>query len=224
VKVRVGALALGAALLATGATWVAQVPGQGMATTPASTWRAIAPGEDGRGSRPAGLFGAHAPQAEATVPAAAPTAAPLTAAPPATPIHAPAPKPAAPPVPTGPRQNWVEVPSVGVSVAVGIYSDCTGQTPLTRATAARDTCVPATEVFLVGHRPGVFAALPGMPANAAVNYWDDAGVLHAYRIYQVSKIPSAQGGDVMTNQHPALLMQTCDDPTGSYYYFYGAPA
>ena len=161
-------------------------------------------------------------------PAVDPTPTPT----PATPAAAPVPsaprvpaavKPVAAPVPAGPRHDWVEVPSVGISVAVSIYSDCTGQTPLTRATAARDTCVPASEVFLVGHRPGVFAALPGAITGALVDYWDSAGVLHAYRVYQVSMVPKADGGNVMTNQHPALLMQTCDDATGSYYYFYGAP-
>jgi sortase (surface protein transpeptidase) len=107
-------------------------------------------------------------------------------------------------------------------VPVSIYSDCTGATVLTRSSAARDTCVPAAEVFLVGHRPGPFGNLPSVSIGAKVTYWDPAGAARTYTIYQASRVPKSDGGPVMETQHPPLLMQTCDDATGSYWYFYGS--
>jgi len=140
-------------------------------------------------------------------------------------VAPPPPPPPPPPVRAAPRapSSWLSIPSISLSYPVGTYTDCQGQAPLSYDEPSRDTCVPASEVFLVGHNPGVFEGLPNLQVGSEVRYWDPSGAAHVYHIYKITRVPKDQGSWVMWSDHPPLLMQTCVDSSArEYYYFYGS--
>jgi Sortase domain len=124
----------------------------------------------------------------------------------------------APPPPTPvdhfsmPHANWVMVPSVGIDVAVGSYTDCSGNAPVLQGIASRDWCAEASNVYLVGHNPGVFAALPRVHDGALVRYWDSKGQAFTYRVKAVFQQDRTV---IFTPGPPHLVFQTCANAKGS---------
>lgn len=96
---------------------------------------------------------------------------------------------------------------------VGYYSDCSGRTALTHASAAIDTCVGGRTYF-VGHNPGVFTPLFHMGVGTIITWFDGAGNAHRLRIigvrswYRSSGVPPLLGGAV-------AQFQTCITSDGS---------
>lgn len=96
----------------------------------------------------------------------APTAVPQTSAPVAasTPqgvkipsTHLAPPPLSSPPLSSPVFRNRLMSNDGSLDTSVGIYSDCSGRTPLSHAEAQIDTC--ETGSYFVGHNPGVFAPL-----------------------------------------------------------------
>jgi len=139
------------------------------------------------------------------------------APPPPPPVRVVAPPP---PVPTVnpfdlPHNNWVMVPSVGINVAVGSYTDCSGAAPVPHDIAARDWCSVASTVYLVGHNPGVFTPLPRVQVGALARYWDAAGQAFTYRVTAVTLQSRNNDSEIMTPGPPHLDFQTCANADGS---------
>ena len=135
----------------------------------------------------------------------------------------PPPPPVAPPPPPAPvvnafdlpHSNWVMVPSVGINVAVGSYTDCNGFAPVPHGIAARDWCAVASTVYLIGHNPGVFTPLPGVHVGALVRYWDAAGHAFTYKVTSVTLQSRSNDSEIMTPGPPHLDFQTCANADGS---------
>ena len=112
------------------------------------------------------------------------------------------PRPAAPraPAPVSYRSRLVSSDG-SLNTGVGYYSDCSGRTALTHASAAIDTCVGGRWYF-VGHNPGVFTPLFHMGVGTIITYYDGGGGVHRLRIigvrtwYRSSGVPRCIGGAV----------------------------
>jgi hypothetical protein len=100
-----------------------------------------------------------------------------------------------------------------INTYVGYYSDCSGRTALTHASAAIDTCVGGRTYF-VGHNPGVFTPLFHMGVGTIITWFDGAGHAHRLRIvgvrtwYRSAGVPGLLGGAV-------AQFQTCVTSDGS---------
>ena len=113
------------------------------------------------------------------------------------------------------HSNWVMVPSVGVSVGVGSYTDCTGGSPVPHGIAARDWCAPASTVYLLGHNPGVFTPMPGVRPGALVRYWDASGNATTYAVRSVTQRSRQDDSEANVPGPPHLDFQTCANADGS---------
>lgn len=130
-------------------------------------------------------------------------------------VHAPTPRPAPPPPPPPVLRNYLTSGDGTLHTAVGVYTDCTGQTPLTHSEAAIDTCIPGPTYF-VGHNVGVFTPLMHMGVGSIITYYDGNGVAHVWRVaYEIASWTAANG--VPPAQGPGVVaqFQTCDVPDGS---------
>lgn len=124
-----------------------------------------------------------------------------------------------------PRRDWLEVPSVRLSLGVTTYDDCQGSEPLTRVTAARNSCAPPTVPFLMGHNPGVFSPLVGARVGDGVSYWDGSGSEHDFRLTSIDRVPQNQVWEHSgAPAKPHLVMITCAVADGSVdWVFQGEP-
>lgn len=101
----------------------------------------------------------------------------------------------------------------GVNTGVGVYSDCTGRSPVPRWEAEIDTCV-VNRPFFIGHNPGVFAPFMGDGIGTAVDWWDAGGVEHQFRVLaerdwlRSAGVPPPLPGETAT-------VQTCVTQDGS---------
>jgi LPXTG-site transpeptidase (sortase) family protein len=121
------------------------------------------------------------------------------------------------------RHDWLSVPSVNLSVGLTDYRDCTASTLLTRASGARDWCVPADETLLIGHNPGVFTRLVDAKAGAEVNYWDHQGRHTTFRIDTARRLPKGDADAVsQQSSHGRLILITCAVPDGSVVWMFVA--
>ena len=140
---------------------------------------------------------------QTTVPTPTPT-------PPPTPVPTPPPTPV-PTVIPAPVVLYNELVGPGLNVGVGVYSDCTGLSPLGTGEAFLDICIPWDNYF-VGHNYGVFTPILNWGIGTQVTYWDGSGVAHKYTI---------EGSQIITNWidpvPPAgtvAQFQTCTTPAG----------
>jgi hypothetical protein len=133
------------------------------------------------------------------------------------PVAAPvvrAPAPVAPVTPAVLR-NLLTSGDGTLNTAVGVYSDCSGRTPLTRAEAAIDTCIPGP-MYFVGHNVGVFTPLMHVDVGALITYHDGAGAAHLWRVVSVrGNWRSADGVPPPTDAGVVAQFQTCVVPDGS---------
>ena len=162
-------------------------------------------------------------------PEASPTATPPVSGPgqPGVPVHLPLlnlSNTYPGPVPTPRPGSRILVPSVGLQVGVVDYSDCSGETPMTRLTAVHFMCTPAAVTTFVGHNPGVFTPLLRTQAGDHFYYQHD-GVQDAWVLtgrYRVSPQDAAAYSQDGSYQHAVLA--TCAEPDSSaYWIFVGAP-
>jgi hypothetical protein len=174
------------------------------------------------------------PSAQAEVQAAAiptpvptvaptPTATPLPPSPEATlrPLPPPTHRPVPPPPPPAPPRNLLRSADGRLVTGVGIYSDCSGSTPLTRSESAIDSCVSGRTYF-VGHNPGVFTPLLSESAGSIITWWDAAGTAHVLRIVAVRSWTSADGVPPPVSGAVVAQFQTCQNYDGSKDWIYDA--
>jgi len=97
---------------------------------------------------------------------------------------------------------------------VGIYSDCSGDSPLTRAEAAIDTCISGATYF-VGHNPGVFTPLMHMGVGSIITYYDGSGAAQRMRVVSVRNWNRSDGAPPTTESDVVAQFQTCVTWDGS---------
>ncbi len=175
-------------------------------------------------SHPAAVEAATTATPSPTVP---PTLAP-TPAPTPIPTVVPAPPrtaapPTSPPAPPPPPRNRLISADGKLNTGVGIYSDCSGATPLTHSSAAIDTCVTGRTYF-VGHNPGVFTPLLSEGVGSIITWYDGGGSIHRLRIVAVRTWQSANGVPPMVNGSVVAQFQTCENLSGSEDWIYDATA
>jgi len=101
-----------------------------------------------------------------------------------------------------------------LSTGVGVYSDCTGQAPVPRTTAAIDTCIGGVTYF-DGHNPGVFTPLMSMPIGEVITWWDSAGHAHPLRIVAERRWAHTSGTLGPATAGVVAQFQTCITADGS---------
>jgi hypothetical protein len=138
-----------------------------------------------------------------------------------TPVPVPPPPPAATPRPVvvhpvpAVLRNMVTSGDGTLRTGVGVYTDCSGHTPLTRAESAIDTCISGPRYF-VGHNVGVFTPLMHMGVGAIITYYDGTGAAHVWRVASVrAGWRSADGVPPPTQADVVAQFQTCVVPDGS---------
>jgi hypothetical protein len=107
-----------------------------------------------------------------------------------------------------------------VNTGVGVYSDCSGNTPLVRYQAAIDTCIGGVTYFL-GHNPGVFTGLLNESVGSTITYWDGNGTAHTLRIIARRQWVAANGL-VRPVGGARYEFQTCLTPSGSVDWIFDA--
>lgn len=125
-----------------------------------------------------------------------------------------------PPPPLAPQvlRNSLTSGDGTLHTGVGVYADCTGQTPLTSSEAAIDPCTSGPTYF-VGHNVGVFTPLMHMTAGATITYYDGSGTAHHWRVVSVrDDHASATGVAAPTQADVVAQFQTCEtySPSGQY--------
>jgi hypothetical protein len=100
------------------------------------------------------------------------------------------------------------VPSIGIDVVVGSYTDCNASTPVPCGIAARDWCVPDGTVHLLGHNPGVFSTLHRVQPGALVRYWDGNGNATTYAVRSVTRMSVNEDSEIHTPGPPHLDFQS----------------
>ena len=124
------------------------------------------------------------------------------------------------PAPTPRPGSRILVPSVGLQVGVVDYSDCSGDTPMTRVSAVLFGCTPSAVTTFVGHNPGVFTPLLRTQTGDHVFYQHD-GVQDAWIItarYRVSPQDASTYAEDGSYQH--AVFATCAEPDSSAYWIF----
>ncbi|MFN2463713.1 MAG: sortase domain-bontaining protein [Candidatus Dormibacteria bacterium] len=123
---------------------------------------------------------------------------------------APAPRPGA----------MISVPSVGLEVGVADYTDCSGHTAMTRASAVHYVCTPGAVTTLVGHNPGVFTPLTRSHTGDKVHYQHD-GVDDVFTISEVQRVsPREASAYSQDGSYPHAVLATCAEPDSSAYWIF----
>lgn len=108
--------------------------------------------------------------------------------------------------------DYLWSPDTDLSVHVGLYGDCTGQTPLTRSEVAIDSCVIGEGPYFVGHDlPGLFTGLLNLRVGDSIYWYNAEGQLTIYLVYRLFTVPSSEVGYVSGS---AATFQTCTNATG----------
>jgi hypothetical protein len=158
----------------------------------------------------AGLFAATSENPASGTPRPAP--APATPAPSA---RRPVPIPARLPGAAAHRRDFLISADGTLSAPVGVYSDCTGRSPLSRMEAAIDTCYPAP-VYFLGHNLGVFSPLMHMGVGSLITYYDSDGHAHPWRVVFIHDgWPIGPGRPAPAEPDVVAQFQTCISRDGS---------
>ena len=110
--------------------------------------------------------------------------------------------------------NLVFTADHSVFTPVGIYADCTGETPLTHTAAAIDTCVFGLHYF-IGHNPGVFSGLMSARVGSLIGYYDASGRLHRYEVVADRTWMRNDGVPPPVEAGEVAQFQTCVTADGS---------
>ena len=147
----------------------------------------------------------------------------------APPVASPPPQPAAPAtqrlaVTAAAPSYWNRLVTTdgSVNTGVGVYSDCSGSTPLARYEAAIDTCFRGV-TYVVGHNPGVFTGLLSESVGSTLTYWDGAGTPHHLVIIGRRQWVAANG-NIQPLAGATYEFQTCLDLSGSVDWIFDAVA
>lgn len=146
---------------------------------------------------------APAVQAELSAP---PLATPQAAAP-----SRPAPVAARPVAPAPPalRANWIVIPRLGVSLPVGWYGDCMGRAVVPHWGAWRWSCAGSNNTYIMAHNPGTFTPILGLRAGDTVQYGDQSGRVHTYRVSSTTIVSNSQLWPLGATSSSTLTLQTC---------------
>ena len=128
-----------------------------------------------------------------------------------------APAPAAPAprrLPSWPTRNFLLSADGTLHTGVGLYTDCSGNTPLPGGQAAIDTCTTRVTYF-VGHNIGVFTPLMHMGVGALITWWDSNGTAHPLRVVSVRDWSHGPGFPVPARSDVIAQFQTCINADGS---------
>jgi hypothetical protein len=135
-------------------------------------------------------------------------AASVPAVAPAPPVSTPRPAPLV-------RRDWLTSGDGTLSTRVGVYTDCSGATELTHASAAIDTCISGP-MYFVGHNVGVFTPLMHMGVGSIITYFDGDDVAHVWRVVSVRPDwRAANGAPPPTQPDVVAQFQTCAVPDAS---------
>jgi hypothetical protein len=115
--------------------------------------------------------------------------------------------------PNGPR-NWLASADGTLHTAVGVYTDCSGASPIPADTAAIDTCVRGRTYF-VGHNVGVFTPLMHMSVGSVITWYDSRGVAHPLRVVAVRDTAGGARPLNTATRHVDAQFQTCAVTNGS---------
>lgn len=112
------------------------------------------------------------------------------------------------PIVLPPPRNRLVSADRSLDVAVGVYGDCSGNSPIDRGQADIDPCFGGRTYF-VGHAPGVFAPLLPMGIGSLVTWYDAGAVAHPLRI--VSRRDFRRNSATLRLSQPDVVaqFQTC---------------
>ena len=111
-------------------------------------------------------------------------------------------------------RNTLMTPDGTLDTSVGYYTDCTGQSALTHEGAAIDTCIGGRWYF-IGHNPGVFSVLAGVPVGQLIYYYDGAGRLHTLKVVAERVWMRSAGVPPLATPNVVAQFQTCLTLDGS---------
>ena len=120
----------------------------------------------------------------------------------------------APPVLAPFGANRLVIPG-GTSLPVVGYDDCTSQAEITHAGAALDSCF-GSRAYFVGHNPGPFTPLMDAAAGDVIEYGDQAGILHRYRIVGIRTWSRWAGAPPPVQPDVVAQFQTCVTIDGNW--------
>jgi len=119
-----------------------------------------------------------------------------------------------------PVYNWLRAEDGSISVAVGIYSDPTGNAPVPEGEAVLDTVMRDVPWYFDGHNPGVFTPLLNEGVGSYFDYWDGAGRQHRFKIVAVRSWYRMNGEPPPVTPLVVAQFQTCKTLDGSYDWIY----
>ena len=115
--------------------------------------------------------------------------------------------------PGGPR-NLLTSADGTLNTAVGVYTDCSGASPVPATMAAVDTCIRGRTYF-VGHNQGVFTPLMHMTVGSVLTWYDSHGGVHRYRVVAVRDAAGGARPLITSSHRVAAQFQTCALSDGS---------
>lgn len=95
-----------------------------------------------------------------------------------------------------------------LNVAVGIYSDCSGDSPISQNRADLDPCF-AGRAYFVGHSPGPFSPLLHMQIGSQITWFDGDGIANRYRVVAQRDFVRNSGTLTLAQPDVAAQFQTC---------------
>lgn len=97
---------------------------------------------------------------------------------------------------------------------LGVYADCSGNSPIDTAKADIDPCFLGRTYF-VGHSPGVFSPLLHMGVDSLITWYDAVGLAHPLRV--VSERDFGRNSRTLQLSQPDVVaqFQTCLTNDGS---------
>jgi sortase (surface protein transpeptidase) len=119
-----------------------------------------------------------------------------------------------PPTPPAPailtvRANTIVIPSLGLSLPVGWYSDCLGQAPVPRWGAWRWSCAGTNNTYIMAHNPGTFTPILRLHVGDVVEYGDSSGRVHTYRVSSTTIVTNTTLWPLASTDAVSLTLQTC---------------
>lgn len=99
-------------------------------------------------------------------------------------------------------------------VGLGVYSDCSGWSPVGRELAYMNICYGRT--YFIGHNPGVFTPLMHMQPGDVITWYDGSAGVHRMKIVSVRVVSRFGGVPARVNPNVVAQFQTCEVLDGTY--------
>jgi len=116
--------------------------------------------------------------------------------------------------PAAPVVNRIVSEDGTLDVAVGVYSDCSGHTPVKADRAELDECVAGRAYFL-GHNPGVFTPLLALGVGSRITWFDGQGLAHRMIVVARRDTLWSSGLARPVSASVVAQFQTCLTPDGA---------